>query len=142
MTRVRNLCGLLAILALVGWLVAADEKKATDDKTDTSSHPKGQLPPGWKSIGLTDSQKAQIYTIQSNYRSKIDELEQKIRELRQQQRAEELKVLTDGQRARLKEIAEEKVTGDVPKKDTATTDAPKKDATTTDAPKKDDSKKP
>ena len=141
MTRVRNLFGLLAVLVLVGWLVAADEKKATDDKTDTSSHPKGQLPQGWKSIGLTDAQKTQIYTIQSNYRSKIDELEQKIRELRQQERAEELKVLTDAQRARLKEIVEEKVTGDVSKKDT-TTDAPKKDATTTDVPKKDDSKKP
>jgi hypothetical protein len=132
MIRVRNLCGPLAVLVLVGWLVAADEKKATDDKTDTSSHPKGQLPPGWKSIGLTDSQKAQLYTIQGNYRSKIDDLEQKIRELRQQERAEELKVLTDAQKARLKEIVEEKVTGDVSKKD----------ATTTDASKKDDAKKP
>ena len=142
MTRVRNLFGLLAVLVLVGLLVAADEKKATDDKTDTTPRPKGQLPQGWKSIGLTDAQKTQIYTIQSNYRSKIDELEQKIRDLRQQERAEELKVLTDAQRARLKEIVEEKVSGDVSKKDAPTTDTPKKDATTTDTPKKDDSKKP
>ena len=128
MTRTRNLFGLLAVLLLVGWLVAADDKKTTDDKTDTGGHAKGQLPPGWKGLGLTDAQKASIYTIQSNYRGKIEELEQKIHDLKAQERAEELKVLTDAQKARLKEIAEEKATGDVTKKDDTT--------------KKDDSKKP
>jgi hypothetical protein len=123
MMRTRNLVGLLAALLLVGWLVAADEKKTTEDKTSTGAPAKGQLPQGWKSLGLTDTQKATIYTIQSNYRGKIEELEQKIRDLKAQERAEELKVLTDAQKARLKEIAEEKI-GDVPKKD----DSPKDDA--------------
>jgi Spy/CpxP family protein refolding chaperone len=135
MTRIRNLFALLAILVLVGWLAAADDKKA-DDKTDTAPRAKGTLPQGWKGLGLTDSQKSQIYTIQSNYRGKIEELEQKIRELRQQERAEALKVLTDAQKARLKEIGEEKFATDVPKKDDS-----KKDAATSD-PKKDEVKKP
>jgi Spy/CpxP family protein refolding chaperone len=123
MTRMRNLVGLLAVLLLVGWLVAADEKKATDDKTNTGAPAKGQLPQGWKGLGLTDSQKSQIYTIQTNYRGRIEELEQKIRDLKAQERSEELKVLTDAQKARLKEIVEEKVSGDTPKKD----DSPKDD---------------
>jgi hypothetical protein len=129
----RNLVGLLAVVLLVGWLVAADEKKATDDKTSTGAAAKGQLPQGWKSLGLTDSQKATIYTIQGNYRGRIEELEQKIRDLKSQERAEELKVLTDAQKARLKEIAEEKI-GDV--KTPAAPDPIKKDGAGTDNSKK------
>jgi hypothetical protein len=137
MTRLGKVFGLLAVVLLVGWLVAADEKKAGDDKTDSAPRAKGTLPQGWKSLGLTDAQKATIYTIQANYRGKIEDLEQKIRDLRAQERAEELKVLTDAQKARLKEIAEEKVSGDVSKKDAASTNDSKKDDS-----KKDDSKKP
>ena len=132
MNRIRNLFGLLAVLCLVGWLVAADDKKAGDAKTDSTQRARGHLPQGWKQLGLTDEQKEHIYKVQADYQGKIEELEQKIRELRQQEWADEVKVLTDVQRARLKEIAEEKVSGD----------ASKKDATTTDTTKKDDSKKP
>jgi Spy/CpxP family protein refolding chaperone len=139
MTRVRNLCGLLAVLVLVGWLVAADDPKKPDEPKDTPStvKAKGQLPQGWKKLGLTDAQVQDIYKVHAKYRTKIDELEAQIRELRQQERTEEYKLLTDGQKARLKELGEEKFTGDTAKKDD-----PKKDDTKKDEPKKDDTKKP
>jgi Spy/CpxP family protein refolding chaperone len=131
MMRVRNLLGLLAVLVLVGWLAAEDPKKSDDPKDPSPVKAKGQLPQGWKKLGLTDTQVQDIYKIHAKYQTKIDELAQEIRDLRAQQRAEEYKILTDAQKARLKELGEEKLTGDVTKKDD-----PKKDDS-----KKDDSKK-
>jgi Spy/CpxP family protein refolding chaperone len=133
------MCGLLTVLFLVGWLVAADDKKPTDEPKDTTtstSKAKGQLPQGWKKLGLTDSQVQDIYKIHSKYRTKIDELEQQIRELRQLERTEEYKVLTDAQKARLKELGEEKFTGEVSKKDDTKKDDSKKDESKKDEPKK------
>jgi Spy/CpxP family protein refolding chaperone len=136
MSRVRTWAGLLAVLFLVGWLVAADDKKAGDEPKDTTPpKAKGTLLPGWKNLGLSDTQTKDIYKITSKYRAKIAELEQQIRELRQQERVEAYKVLTDAQKARLKELGEERYTGEVSKKDDAKKDDAKKD----DA-KKDDKK--
>jgi hypothetical protein len=134
MARVRNLCGLLAVLVLVGWLVAADDPKKPDEPKDVTppAKAKGKLPTGWKKLGLTDAQAQDVYKISAKYQARIEDLEQQVRELRQQQRAEEYRVLTDAQKARLKEIGEEKFSGDVTKKAD-----PKKDE-----PKKDDTKKP
>lgn len=130
MTRIRNLCGLLAVLLAVGWLVAADDKKAGDEPKAPTPRAKGQLPPGFKKLGLTDDQVQRVYRIQGDYKAKIDELDQKIRELKRQQRVEEYQVLTDAQKARLKELGEEKYFGDVKKveakKDDAKKDDPKK----------------
>jgi Spy/CpxP family protein refolding chaperone len=125
MTWVRSLFGLLAVLILVGWLTADDTKK-TEEPKDTSAKSKGTLPQGWKKLGLTDAQVQEIYKVHSKYRTKIDELELQVRELRQQERTEEYKVLTDAQKARLKEIGEEKFTGETPKKDDSRKDDTKK----------------
>jgi hypothetical protein len=131
MTRLRNACGLLAVLFLVGWLVAADDKKAGDEPKAPAPRAKGQLPPGFKKLGLSDGQVQKVYLIQAAYKAKVDELDQKIRELKHQQRVEEYQVLTDAQKARLKELGEEKYFGDV-----------KKVEVKKDDPKKDDPKKP
>jgi Spy/CpxP family protein refolding chaperone len=79
-----------------------------DTKKDPAPPPKakGTLPAGWRQLGLTDQQKDKIYKIEAEYRGKIDVLEQKIKELRKEQRDELVKVLTDAQKARLKEIRE------------------------------------
>ncbi len=107
MTRLWGVGAVLAALALVGGLRAAD--------TTTS---RGQLPPNFKKLGLSDDQTAKIRDIHSSYRAKIADLEQKLRDLRKQELAEELGVLTDAQKERLKELAQEKVTGE-PAKTTA-----------------------
>lgn len=73
---------------------------------DTQAPAKGRksLPTGWSKLGLSADQKAQIRKIQAEYRVKIDDLQKQIDKLLQQQRADMRKVLTDAQRARLKEI--------------------------------------
>jgi hypothetical protein len=53
---------------------------------------------------LSDEQKQQIYSIQATYRGKIDALDRQIRDLRNKERADLRKVLTDAQRSHLKEI--------------------------------------
>jgi hypothetical protein len=143
MSRIR-LMGLLALALTAGWLIAADGQKTTDPPKDPAPTPRGTLPAGWKKLGLSDDQSAKIKKIAGDYRAKIDALEAQIKELRQQEFAEEVKLLTDAQKARLKEIADEKITPTDPAKPTDTTKPPdptKKDDTKKDDTKKDDTKK-
>jgi hypothetical protein len=103
----------VAVLAVVGGLRAADEptKKAGDNNA-SSAVGRGQLPPNFKKLGLSDEQTAKIREIHAGYRAKISDLEKKLHELRRQELSEELQVLTDAQKERLKELAQEKATGE------------------------------
>jgi hypothetical protein len=105
MLRARGLFGLLALLFLVSWLLAADTKSDTDKKVPDPK-PKGTLRPSWKKLGLTDDQVQAIYTIQTEYRTRIEALEQQLQELRLQEYGGQLDVLTDAQTARLKDLGE------------------------------------
>jgi Spy/CpxP family protein refolding chaperone len=132
--------GLFALALAAGWLMAAPDQKSADP-TPTA---RGSLPANWKKLGLSDEQNAKIKKISADYRTKIDALEEQIKQLRQQEFAEEVKVLTDAQKARLKEIVEEKVTPADPSKPPEPPkppDATKKDDTKKDDTKKDDTKK-
>jgi Spy/CpxP family protein refolding chaperone len=133
MFRPRSVIGVLTVALLVGWLLAADTKSG-EEKKDPDPKAKGQLRANWKKLGLSDDQVQKIYKVQGEYRGKIDVLEQKIKELREEQYAEELKVLTAAQKARLKELGEFKDPTEA-KKDEAKKDDPKKDE-----PKKDEKK--
>jgi TolA-binding protein len=92
--------GLVATLGLV--LVVAVVATA-DDKKDS---PKGgkALPAGWGKLGLSDEQKDKIYAIEGEYKGQIDVLEKQIKELRHKEKLAMDEVLTDAQKARLKEI--------------------------------------
>jgi hypothetical protein len=57
---------------------------------------------------LTDDQKQQVYSAQSEFRAKIDDLQRQVRQLQKQERAALEKILTDAQRARLRELISEK----------------------------------
>lgn len=95
--------GALAVV-LVGGMLLGDDTK--------SSKGRGSLPASWGKLGLSDAQKKEIYSIQSDYRAKIEDLQKQIDDLKKKERAEMFKVLTDAQKARLKEIAAAKVGGD------------------------------
>jgi hypothetical protein len=73
---------------------ATQEKKDKDDKGKV----KGQLPPGFKDLGLSKDQVGKIYSIQADYKKKIGDLQTKIGELKKEQTHEEFKILTDEQR--------------------------------------------
>jgi hypothetical protein len=73
---------------------------------------RGQLPPLFKKLGLAQDQIQRIYQIQGEYRTKIQKLEAEIKKLREEQRREMTKVLTDDQRAKLRKLIEEKFGGE------------------------------
>lgn len=102
MLRVRLLLGLLIILFLVvGTSVPAQDKKGEEP---TQPGAKGTLPAGWRRLGLTDDQVKKVYRVQTDYRGKIDVLQQKISALKKEERGELEKILTDAQKTRLKEL--------------------------------------
>jgi Spy/CpxP family protein refolding chaperone len=90
----------VAVFALFVCGALADDKPAPRGR--------GSLPPMWSKLGLTDEQRRQVYSQQAEFRAKIDDLENQIRQLRKQERVALEKVLTDAQRARLRELVSEK----------------------------------
>ena len=96
---------LITALVLGGWSVGQDKK---NDKKEPAVKLKGQLPPNWRKLGLSEEQVQKVYRIQADYDAKISALEAQIKQLKTEERAELMKVLTDAQKARLKEITEGK----------------------------------
>jgi hypothetical protein len=89
-----------AFLLAGGWLLGEDPKKADPEPVGKA----GTLPPGWKKLGLEDRQVREVRRIRGTYAAKIAALQQKIDELKEEEKGELEKVLTDAQKARLKEI--------------------------------------
>lgn len=97
-------------LLLVGWLVLVlgPVMSRGQDEPKPQAKLRGTLPPNFRLLGLTEEQKQQIYRIQNDYDAKIAALEAQIKKLKTEERQAIEKVLTDAQRARLREILKEK----------------------------------
>jgi hypothetical protein len=136
MLRPSVLLALLAAAILAGLLPAADDKK---EEPKDPVKVKTQLRQHWKELGLDKEQVNKIYEVQTDYGSKIAALQKQINELKKKQEVDEFAVLTDAQKARLKEILAAKA--DPTKKDDKKDDKKdeKKDGKT-DPAKKDDKK--
>lgn len=120
--------GLVVGLALlVGSGVA--QEKSTKGRT---------LPTYWTRLGLSEDQKKKALEVRGEYRAKIAELEAKIKELKEAEDAELSKILTDEQKAKLRDLAAAKVTGAKPEKKDMKKDEKKPEP----ADKKPDEKKP
>jgi hypothetical protein len=91
-----------AMFVLSGGLVGQEPKE--DKKAVNPTKVKGVLPRNWGKIGLSDSQRQEIYKIQNKYDEEIDKLEAKIKELKAAQTREMRTVLTADQKKRLEEI--------------------------------------
>ena len=65
---------------------------------------KGVLPANWGKLGLSDEQKQKVYKVQADYVDQINKLEAQVKDLKAKEKTEMEKVLTDAQKARLKEI--------------------------------------
>jgi hypothetical protein len=85
--------GILCLAMIVGTGTSQDAKK---DK-DKAGKIKGQLPPGFKDLGLSTEQVTKIYGIQADYNAKIAELNKQIAELKGKRSKEEFNVLTKDQ---------------------------------------------
>jgi hypothetical protein len=107
--------GLILLLLVVGMLwggfLIGDDKKSEKEP----SSKRMQLPSYYKSLGLTTKQRSELLEIHRKYATEIQELQQKINDLKDRERVEFAKVLTAKQKARLKELllgSDEKATGD------------------------------
>jgi Spy/CpxP family protein refolding chaperone len=106
MRSVRLIVGFVMLAGLMTPIVIAQGKDAPSGKM------RGTLPQNWGKLGLTDEQKQKIYEIQGKVRVKVDELKAKIKDLQDEERKDMEKILTDAQRARLREIIAGKAPGE------------------------------
>jgi hypothetical protein len=99
MYRLRWAVLILGLVLLAGGPTVGQEKKA--DKEDPKI--KGAIPAHWKDLNLTADQKQKVYKVHADYKPKIDELEKKVKDLKAEEYAEKVKVLTDDQKKKLKD---------------------------------------
>jgi hypothetical protein len=96
---------LTALLVAGGGSVAQEKKDAKELKqSDPVVKAKGVLPPSWSKLGLTDTQRQDVYNVQSKYNTEIDKLDAKIKELKAARDKELKAVLTPEQKKRLEGI--------------------------------------
>jgi hypothetical protein len=98
MHPLRPLAAPALVLLLCGALVG------DDPKPEPPPAKAADLPPLFRKLGLTDEQVEAVAKVRDHHDAKVKELEEKIRAARDDEEAELEKVLTDAQRARLKEL--------------------------------------
>lgn len=100
MIRLRSTIPLLVVGMFWSGLLMGDDKKTEKDPIIISK----RLPANYSKLGLSQKQKNDIYRVRAKYETEIQELQQKINELRDQQKIAFERVLTPSQKARLREI--------------------------------------
>jgi hypothetical protein len=86
-------------------VVAAVQTKVKAEST-TRKKPRGRLPNYYAQIGISKKQRADIYELQADYASQIDELKKQMAELIAKRDSEVEAVLTEPQQKRLGEVRE------------------------------------
>jgi Spy/CpxP family protein refolding chaperone len=101
----------LGSVLLLGTTPAQETKKGTaaPQAKEDDVKLRGQLPPNWGKIGLSEEQKQKIYQIQNKYNAEIARLEAQVKELRAKRDQEMRSVLTEEQKKRLEEILLKKI---------------------------------
>ena len=62
---------------------------------------KGQLPQGWKALGLSAEQTEKIHKIYADHKTEIDKLTAQLNDLKAKQKSEQVKILTEAQKEQL-----------------------------------------
>lgn len=112
MTKLRFLFGVLAVVLIAGGGLLGDDKNGAPP-----AKLKGFLPMNWGKLGLSEEQKQKVYGVQAKYRDKIGDLEKQISDMKKQQQTDMEAVLSDAQKARLREILTGKAPADTPKEE-------------------------
>jgi hypothetical protein len=111
MRSVRLIAGMVVLAGLMTPIVLAQEKSK-----DSTTGKRAQLPQNYSKLGLTSEQKSKILEIRNKALLKIEELDKQIRDIRDHERKEYEAVLTDAQKARLRELLASKAPQDDKKK--------------------------
>ncbi|MCG6154281.1 Spy/CpxP family protein refolding chaperone [Rubinisphaera margarita] len=94
----------LAACLLASTAISQTMPARPDEGTRRSGN---RLPNHYGKLGLSDEQREKIYSIQSDYRSKIQSLLQELEDLRDEQSLQIQSVLTETQRVELNKHLEE-----------------------------------
>jgi hypothetical protein len=103
----------LGVTALAVGLLAGGFLMGDDKKPDEPAKVKGKLPAHFKKLGLSDQQMQQIFKIEASYADKVEALQKQLADMKKAEHQEIDSVLTDEQKAHLKEL----LTADVGSKD-------------------------
>ena len=118
MRRLRLLVVAGALVAIGSpWVAGQDKGKDAKSKEPPPAKLKGQLPPNWGKLGLSEDQKQKVYEVQGKYHKDLEELRKKMDELKDKEKKDLEEVLTKDQKAKLKDIISGKVPGDAKDKD-------------------------
>ncbi len=93
--------GLLGIAFMVG---SSEGGGGGDPKKDKEGKLKGFLPQGWKDLSLTATQKEKVYETQAKYKAKLEALKEQEKTLKQEEKADLAKILTEDQRDLLRKL--------------------------------------
>jgi hypothetical protein len=113
MKRSFALIGVVVIVFAASGVLFGDDQEKKDAVKGSKA---GALPQNYSKLGLSDDQKKKIREVRAEYNSKIQELEDQIKELKKKEKVAMEDVLTDAQRARLRELVLEKAPGERDKK--------------------------
>jgi hypothetical protein len=138
MLRLRFMAPLLVIGMFWGGLLTGQDKKSDKEPIVV----RATLPRHYSQLGLTPKQRNEIYKIRGKYAAEIQELYQKISDLRDQEKEACEKVLTKAQKERLQELLNGPNRGKNTDDDDAPVQVDKKKSTTAKDNKKDTSAKP
>jgi hypothetical protein len=83
--------GILGLVLVVGVGTSGDTKKGGGKKPS--------IPSGWKQLNLTKDQHTKVLAIASDFNAKIASLQKQIDDLKVQRLAEQVKVLSNAQKA-------------------------------------------
>lgn len=81
-----------------------DDMKKEDKGKEGSARVRGFLPANYRKLGLSEEQRQKVYKVQAEYDDKIKDLEEQIAEMKAKRSKAVESVLTEAQKARLKEI--------------------------------------
>jgi hypothetical protein len=73
-------------------------------KQSVPTKTKRSLPAGWGKLGLSDQQKQRIMQIQAGMGGRIEMLQKQVKDMQEAEKRAMYQVLTDAQKAQLKEI--------------------------------------
>lgn len=96
------------LMPLVPDTLRADDVAPTKPENSQSSQMtrRKPLPSFYGQIGVTDDQRAQLYSVQDTYEVKLEKLRQELKALTSERDAKLEAILTSGQKTRLKELRE------------------------------------